>query len=206
MEKLAFSTSPILLAAIRHEKNQASNLNINLICQDRSVVLASGLVMGAICPVLRKIGKTESEFEHLDVFLPDLSSDQVRCFLKVVVSEKGPESVEEQATFTELLNFFAKEPTTSTCNLTENFCMKNEEGDDTLELPSLPLPPVPGDLPENSLDNLLDWEETFNAVDAEFPNICDEDIPLKKIHKSKRRKKSKEKKSVPDDDGEPIFG
>ena len=109
MEKIAYSTSPILLAAIRHDQNQASNLNIKLICQNNSVVMASGLLMGAICPVLRNIGKTENEFDNLDVFLPDHGANQVQSFLKTLVSEQGPKSFEEHAIFTELLNLLAKD-------------------------------------------------------------------------------------------------
>ena len=109
MEKIAFSTSPILLAAVRNEQNQASNLNIKLICQNSSVIMASGLLMGSISPVLRNIGKTENEFENLDVFLPDHSANQVQSFLKTLVSEQGPNNLEEHAIFTELLNLLAKD-------------------------------------------------------------------------------------------------
>ena len=109
MEKFTFSTSPILLEALRHEQNQATNLNVKLICQNSSVVMSSGLLIGAISPVLRNIGKTQNEFDNLDVFLPDHSANQVQSFLNTLVSEKGPNNLEEHAIFTELLNLLAKD-------------------------------------------------------------------------------------------------
>ena len=109
MEKFTFSTSPILLEALRHEQNQATNLNVKLICQNSSVVMASGLLIGAISPVLRNIGKTKNEFDNLDVFLPDYSANQVKSFLKTLVSEKGPKTLEEHAIFIEILNLLAKD-------------------------------------------------------------------------------------------------
>ena len=100
--------------------------------------MASGLLMGAICPVLRKIGKTENNFDpHLEVILPDHNANQLQCFLDILVSEQGPKTFEDQTLFTELLDFLAvsgqESASSSACFASDStdFCtrtpIKNEQ-------------------------------------------------------------------------------
>ena len=81
---------------------------------------------------------------------------------------------------------------------------KNEEDISTLDFSSFPLPSaeVPCQLPDDPLDELLDWGETFDAIETGLPEesvgtntICGEDVPLNKTRKSKRKRKNG-KKSV----------
>ena len=179
--------------------------------------MASGLLMGAICPVLRKIGKTENNFDpHLEVILPDHNANQLQCFLDILVSEQGPKTFEDQTLFTELLKFLAvsgqESASSSACFASDStdFCtttpIKNEEVEDirTLELLPFQLPPsavATCDLPKDSLDELLEWEEALDVVDTESrSNICNEDIPLSKSHKHKVKERKRRKKSVKEDD------
>ena len=175
--------------------------------------------MGSICPVLRKIGRTENNFDpHLEVILPDHSANQLQCFLDILVSEQGPKTFEDQTLFTELLNFLAvsgqESASSSPCFASDStdFCtrtpIKNEQEEDirTLELLPFQLPPpsvATCELPKDSLDELLEWEEALDVVDTESrSNICNEDIPLSKSHKHKVKERKRRKKSVKEDDCE----
>ena len=157
-----------------------------------------------------KIGKTENEIEHLEVILPDHGANQIQCFLNILISENGPTTIEDQYLFSELLNFFAKD-SSAFCDSKEGWTLKDEKVIEDLVLPPFQFPSASvttcDDLPKESLDEILEWEEALGAVNSkiqEEPNLdvlCNDDIPLSKSHKSKQKKRKNRKQYVKEEDG-----
>lgn len=100
MEKLAFSSTLVLIKALK----ETNSNNVELKCQDGNLQ-TYGPLLASLSPLIREIGKTEMD---VILHLPDFNVHQLKTFLRLLVSENGPITIQEKSIFNEVLHFFSQ--------------------------------------------------------------------------------------------------